>query len=822
MAGPLDEAFVEITADLDVSQVRRAARNASRTVERSLTQGVERAERSISRGIGRIGSDTGQEFGDGFSSGLSDTLSSIADIKLPVPAFAALSLALASAAASAVQFAAALAPAVGIVAALPSGIGVLAAGMTTLSVATLGVGEAFEAAATGTAEEFNTAMEGLAPPVQAAAQAIRDLMPELEELRNSVQGAFFQDFDDVLNTLAETLLGPVTTGMTSVATEINGIIVGLAAVATSAEGVDFVNQSFSIMAGILAQLQEPLAALFEALLNVGNAINDAFGENAGAGLANLITQFAAFLDQAAASGQAVQWVDQALKTFTLIGDILEPIVGILASVGAAAQTTGGNILGAFGEALRVVDDFLASAQGQEVLISIFEALNQVGDAFAVVLRNLAPAIVPLVSGLSSILGAVAPLLGPLSQLVGSVLTALAPILGLVADAIQPIIAPLTTIIELFGGFLVVAIEAVMPLIQQMLTSLQGPLSAALSVVSAVLVALLPLFEALLPILEPLLVIMNPVAEIFGVLAELLGAVLVPIIQVLGDILLWLVDNIITPFVVPAVEALADLLQAGLGAAINWLVEQFRLAGIGFKIIWETIKDVIGDNIETIVAGWKAFQIAFQVGWAFINNNVFTPIKNGINLVKSTIKSALDGIKDGWSDFVDNVRAIPGRISGALSDMFSPLASGFKSAINAIIRGWNNLSFSIPSVDIPGLGTVGGGTINTPNIPYLASGALATGPTLAMIGEGRFNEALLPLGDPRVDSLLASALGRAGVMNQASADTGEGAVNAVAHSGDNFFLVKIGEREITDIIVEQQNEMNQDMLRRARAGTGRRG
>lgn len=820
MAGPLDEAFVEITADLDVSQVQRAARSASRTVERSLTQGVERAERSISRGIGRIGSDTGQEFGDGFASGLSDTLSSIADIKLPVPAFAALSLALASAAASAVQFAAALAPAVGIVAALPSGIGVLAAGMTTLSVATSGVGDAFSAAATGSAEEFQSAIEEMPPAVQEAAQAIRDMMPALDELRNSVQSAFFEDFDAVLNSLAETLIGPVTTGMTSVATEMNGIIVGLAAVATSSVGIDFVNQSFSIMAGILAQVQEPLAALFAALLNVGTAINEAFGENAGAGLAGLITQFAAFLDQAAASGAAVQWINDAMSVFAAIGDILSPIAGILGSIGQAAQITGGNILGAFGTALQVMDDFLASARGQEVLISIFEALNQVGDAFAEVLSGLAPAIVPLVSGLSSILSAVAPLLGPLSQLVGSVLTALAPVLSAVAAAIQPLIAPLTVIIELLGGILVEAITAVMPLITVLADLLGGALSVVLEVVAVALSAIAPILSVLFEALGPVIEALTPLFEILGVVAELIGSVLAPIIQVLGDILLWIVDTIIVPILVPAIQILAGLLTGLLADAIDALVIAFQVGWDLLGTLFNWLKDQLMTSVNGMIAIWNILKEAFRVGWNFIKNNVFTPIVNGINNVKTGVGNALNGIKTGWNTFVSFIKGIPGKISGALSGMFAPLASGFKSAINSVIRGWNNLSFSIPSVDIPGIGEVGGGTINTPNIPYLASGALATGPTLAMIGEGRFNEAVLPLGDPRVDSLLASALSRAGANNQGMSGSGD-SINATGMSGDNYFTVKIGERELTDIVVEKQNEMNRNQLRRARAGTGRR-
>lgn len=819
MAGPLDRAFVEIVPDFDrfPAAVRKGVSDAGKDIERELSRSLNRAEKNASRDGNRIGEVTGTSF----AGGLSDALSSIADIKLPVAGFAVLGGAMAAAAATAVQLAAALAPAVGIIGGLPSVIGTAAAGMATLNVATLGVGDAFESALTDDAAAFSEAMEGLAPNVQLAAQALRDLDPELEALRNSVQDAFFEGFDGVLNQLAETLLGPVTAGMVSVAESINGIITGLTNVATSVEGVTFVNQSFEIMAGILERLQEPLTLLFSALLSVGSAINEAFGEEAGAGLAGLITQFAGFLEQAAASGDAVAWVENALKTFQLIGDVLSPLVGIMGSIGAAAQTTGGNILGAFGTALQIFDDFLASAQGQEVLISIFEALNGVGAAFATVLAGIAPAIPPIVEGISGILSAVAPLLGPLSELVGSVLTALAPVLSAVASAIQPIIGPLTTVVELLGGILLEGITAVMPLIELLADLLGASLAGALEVIGSVLQAVAPIFTVLFEALGPIIEALTPLFEILGIIAGLIGDVLAPVIQVLGDILTWVAEEIIVPILVPVIEFLAEILTGLLSDAVTGLVELITTGWQALGIIFEWLKAQFTQRVNEMKAQFEFLKNAFKVGWEFIKSNVIRPLQDGFNAVKDTVSSALSNIRSGWDSFVGFIKDIPGKISGALSSMFSPLADGFKSAINSVIRGWNNLSFSIPSVDIPGLGTVGGGTINTPNIPYLAHGALATGPTLAMVGEGRFNEAILPLGDPRVDTLLASALGRAGAQNSIVAGGSE-ATAAAASIGDMYFSVRIGERELNDVIVERIDESNRTMLRRARAGTRRNG
>lgn len=814
MAGPLDRAFVEIIPDFsDFNRAtRRGVEQASRDIERGLSRGLERAESQAARDGARIGQVTGSNF----SEGLAATLSSIAGIRLPTGGFVVLGGAMAAAAAAAVQLAAALAPAVGIIAALPSSVGVLAAGMSTLNVATLGVGDAFEAAATGSAEEFQGAIEGMAPAVQEAAQAIRDMMPALEELRNSVQDAFFQDFDTVLNTLAETLLGPVTAGMVAVAEQINSLITGLTVVATSAEGVNFVTQSFQIMADIIAQLQEPLILLFSSLLNVGTALNEAFGATAGQGLANLITQFALFLEQAASSGQAVAWVNDALAVFQQIGEILSPIVGIFGAIGEAAARTGGNILGVFGSVLQTFDDFLNSVQGQTVLVSLFQALNTVGAAFATVLGNIAPALPPIIDGIASILGVVAPLLGPLSELVGSVLSALAPILGVVAAAIQPIIGPLTQIITLLGNILVSALDAVMPLIEILAELLGSGLSVVLEIVAAALEVIAPilgiLFEALAPIIEAL----TPLIELFAVVADIIGAVLSPIINALGAILLWLVETVIVPVLMPIIQALGDILSGFLGDAIASLVEKFRLAGIGLEIIFNFIKDAFESNVETMAAVMEFLTNAFQVGWNTINNSVFQPIKSGIGVVRQTISTALSGIQTGWNNLVGFLKGLPGRVRSATSGMWDGIAGAFRSAINSIISAWNRLSFTLPSVDAGPLGTFGGFTLSTPNIPSLATSGFSFGEGLVNLHP---NEAIVNAKDSRGLNMLATALGRASEMNDQRTGVQTDTSIQSQLTGANF-RVFIGDRELRDIVIEEQNESQRNTLRRARAATGR--
>lgn len=95
--------------------------------------------------------------------------------------------------------------------------------------------------------------------------------------------------------------------------------------------------------------------------------------------------------------------------------------------------------------------------------------------------------------------------------------------------------------------------------------------------------------------------------------------------------------------------------------------------------------------------------------------------------------------------------------GALSFMgdvgkaiWTPLSTGFTAAID-VIRGawnafagwWNSIQISVPSFEVPFVGTVGGFTIGLPDLPMLAEGGIVTSPTLALIGE-RGPEAVVPL------------------------------------------------------------------------------
>ncbi len=103
-------------------------------------------------------------------------------------------------------------------------------------------------------------------------------------------------------------------------------------------------------------------------------------------------------------------------------------------------------------------------------------------------------------------------------------------------------------------------------------------------------------------------------------------------------------------------------------------------------------------------------------------------------IKAGAASVKDWVTDKFGALVDFFKGKPGRIGRAFSGLFDGLKDAFRGAVNFIIDGWNNLSFSLPGVSIAGKEVFGGVTISTPNIPRLAYGGPVTAGMPYIVGD----------------------------------------------------------------------------------------
>lgn len=198
------------------------------------------------------------------------------------------------------------------------------------------------------------------------------------------------------------------------------------------------------------------------------------------------------------------------------------------------------------------------------------------------------------------------------------------------------------------------------------------------------------------------------------------------------------------------SALKFMFTNPIGLAIT-AIATLVLAGIYLYKNWDEVK-------AKLVELWTAFEEKFP-GLAATMKNIYEgSIKPTIDGIKTTFQgliSFISGVFSGdWTKAWEGAKTSFAGCFQALPDFAKGPLNLVISLANKAIAGLNSLgSFKIPDM-VPGIGGQSVG-INIPEIPMLAAGGIATGPSLAMVGEGRELEAILPL------SRLGGMMGAAG-------------------------------------------------------------
>jgi len=255
----------------------------------------------------------------------------------------------------------------------------------------------------------------------------------------------------------------------------------------------------------------------------------------------------------------------------------------------------------------------------------------------------------------------------------------------------------------------------------------------------------------------------------GEFKESVGAAVMPIVDKLlpaftamGN---WISNNVglvvTLGAVIGGIAAAVVLTNAAMSAwaAVSAVTAAINaVTAASFTALWVATGAVV---IIAIIAAIVALQVKFDIFGKAVDG-----LKWYFTTLWSTVKTVFNWVKDNWPlllavltgpfgwalafvikfkddiwHFLGVMKTGIGTIMGGVADViFGP----FKTAFNAIAKLWNNtvgkLSFTVPSW-VPGLGGKG---FDVPDIPMLAEGGIVTSPTLAMIGEGRGPEAVIPL------------------------------------------------------------------------------
>ncbi|MEV0823853.1 phage tail protein [Nonomuraea rubra] len=559
----------------------------------------------------------------------------------------------------ALSLAAALAPASGALLALPAVVVGAAGALTVLKLAVGGLGAAWEAALAGNEEAFNKAITGMAPAAVDFAIALRDqAVPAVNELKQAVASSFLSPLLDDVTGLSAVLRGPL-----------QGSLAGLGATfgAIASDVAEFVQYSSTVRT--LVRIYDDLRAAIETVRPAVVPLLDAFlrlsqvGGSFLSGFAPAVRDSALRLAELTVgfveSGAALESLQNGFGVLGQLWQLLKDLGGIASAVFGAIRETGGSALGVLGSLVGGLRAFLESAEGQAILVAIFDALGRVGAA-----------LLPVVSALASGIGLLAPIIGRLAEIIGPILTTALTALG---PALATVGGSLVTVFQQFG----VAVQILAD---------SGALQSIANALAALLVAVAP--------------ILPPLAQLISLLAQGLAFV-------------------ITTYVAPALSTLVGWIST----AVNWLtgagLSEDSWLSRAIMFIYETAMPVwqqIYTQIETVIAdiktwlqenqgtfeewGAKLQSIISRVGevasgiWEFIAwawDNFGGPLLNIVGGVFTGILGVVDGVLQALSGVIEFILGV---ITGDWERAWEGIKSFTEGLWNGIVAIaetiWNSL------------------------------------------------------------------------------------------------------------------------------------
>ena len=209
---------------------------------------------------------------------------------------------------------------------------------------------------------------------------------------------------------------------------------------------------------------------------------------------------------------------------------------------------------------------------------------------------------------------------------------------------------------------------------------------------------------------------------------------------------------------------AQALAQAARVAAAWLISLGPIALIGVAVValvalvvthWDTISSTVTAGAEKIRGALSAVVDWVRENWPLLLAVLTGPfgvaallivknwdrIKAGAAAVRDFVVERFESIKAGIQSRIDGivaaVKGLPGRIKSAAAGAWDSLLESLKNVLRKIKALIDKVSITVPSLDIPGIGTVGGQKISlSAALPRLATGTVARQEMAAIIGDNR--------------------------------------------------------------------------------------
>lgn len=304
--------------------------------------------------------------------------------------------ALAVGAASAVALTRALVPLTAAAVALPSALLSVQLASATLKTGLSGVGEAMKAVGEGDSKKLDEALKGLAPSARSVVKEAGKLQEQWKKVQKAVQQNLFAGLGKQLRSVGKQMLPVVSTGMKSMAMDLNGVAKEAAKITKTSWFKGRVAMAFKDAGHtvrILTGGVRPLVDILTRLATLGAPLIKQFAGWAVQGL----RAAAAWMDNSKNATKMEQVLGSIRDGFSKVANIVRNLLGFLGGVIGASKEfnlTSGDMLTTLEQVTAAMAAWANSAEGQKQMGDVFRMLADVANSLA--------QIMPLVGGAVSL------------------------------------------------------------------------------------------------------------------------------------------------------------------------------------------------------------------------------------------------------------------------------------------------------------------------------------------------------------------------------------------------------------------------------------
>lgn len=555
-----------------------------------------------------------------------------------------------------------LAPVIAAVfAALPGIIlgGVVAMGVFKL--ATKGVGDALKAAGEDS-KTFEKAIADLSPQAQKFARAWRDAGKSLAPIQKQMQDAFFNKTGPEVTKIAKAV-GGLRKEAVGAAGGFNEVFRRVLEFASSGTAINTIRALLNGVRAMLVNVDGAIKPLLTGFFNLARQAGE-FGDELGGGLAAALIKFGNFLNNV----NLEQVFAGAMEVLRPLGSLLANIGSIISSIFSGLSSEGGTSLGVISEMAKVLADFLKTAEAQEGLAALGQALSAIagatGEVFLTLLKELTPVIIALAPGIAELAAAVADVLVPALEIVGPILAGVAKFASANMDWIAPLIIGVYGLVAAMKAY--AAIAAVVRTVQAALNStlLLSVVAWIRTTAATVAASVAAAYHAVVSrIVAAATAIWTGIQWLFNValLANPIGIVVVAIIALIAIIVV-------------------------IATKTDWFQQAWKWAWGGIKAaalaVWDWMKNTLWPGIKGV---WEWLTSFISANVTAIKN-IFNSIWNAILAVIGFFTRLRDGVLGKLGELLNFIRGIPGMIGDALGNIGGLLYDKGKSLVQGFING----------------------------------------------------------------------------------------------------------------------------------------